>query len=564
MIDKSLIQDVPSSPGVYLWKDAEGHVIYVGKAKNLKARMSQYFDKKMMNSYKTPKMLEKIASFSTIVLSSEREAFIQERKLIDYYRPFYNVLFPTQATFPYIRVKLLADSKLVIDIKNNYHKEKNAIYYGPLPNNKNFKPLLRYLNHLLLSEDGLIIKNHSPEFAKAKFEEAKEIMKFGLRFKKELDKKIDEAIENNMFEAAKFYNDILDLLNYNEQEQKIFIKSRKSIDVFGFFEAEGIMLVHVMSYREGTLLNQQDFTLEIKISIKDFINEFLNEFYANNSDVDEILIDQKYQDILEDDNDFNITFPSEQSSLESLVQLANENAKNNIKAKLDEFNSVNKRTLFAQQKLSSYLHCPSDRIVMFDNSFLKGTQEVIGGAAYFKEGVPFKKFYRFYNLDKNQLRNADVEYMRQTSLNYLKDLGKEIDVIIADGGMAQMHEIQYSMKQLNLNIPIFGLIKNEKHETDCLIDINGNIINITERDVFDLLARMQYEVDRFVKNMYNRKQNKTMLNNPLLNIPGIGPKTVEKLLAHFGSYAKIKEASEQELQKVTSAKIAKIIFENNN
>ncbi|WP_369085705.1 GIY-YIG nuclease family protein [Metamycoplasma spumans] len=561
MIDKELIKDVPSSPGVYLWKDKNGKVIYVGKAKNLKNRMSQYFDKKMINSYKTPKMLEKIASFSTIVLSSDREAFIQERKLIDFYRPFYNVLFPSQSSFPYIRVKLSSDFKLSIEIKNNYHKEKNAIYYGPLPNNKNFKPLLRYLNHLLLSEDGLINKNQSKEFAIKKFEEAKEIMRFGLKFKKELDNKISEAIDSNLFEAAKFYNDILDLLNYNQQEQQIFIKNQKSIDVFGFYEINEMMLIHVMFYRGGSLINQQDFILEIKTSLNNFYEEFFNEFYANNN-LPDIIASNIENEILNDINQNLELFIQNNEQHKSLIDFAYENAKNNHKNKIEDFNNRMKRTSIAQQNLSTYLNTNTDRIVLFDNSFLKGTKEVIGGAAYFKEGLPVKKFYRYYNLDDSLLRHADVEYMRQTSYEYLKEFSNDIDVILADGSLQQINEIIKSMNVLSIDIPIFGLIKDERHETHSVIDRFGNVIFIDDSDVFDLLSRMQTEVDRFVKNKYNKKQTKTIFNNPLLKIDGLGEKTLKKLLDYFESYKNINLASEDELRNVVGDKLAKKIIEN--
>ncbi|WP_373435125.1 GIY-YIG nuclease family protein [Metamycoplasma equirhinis] len=557
MIEKELIKDVPTSPGVYLWKDKDGNVIYVGKAKNLKSRMLQYFDPKMQNSYKTPKMLQNIASFSTIVLSSDREAFIQERKLIQKYHPFYNVLFPSQSSFPYIRVKLNSN-KLVIDLKNKYEQEKNAIYYGPLPNNKNFKPLIRYLNHLLLAKDGQIIKNQTKKFAEEQFYKAKEIMKFGLNFKKDLENKLDSAINSNMFEQAKFYNDILDLLNYNTQDQHIFIKSQKQIDVFGIYQATDFVLIHCMLYRERMLISEYDFTLEIRSTLENLINEFLSEFYSHNWIPDQILLSQEFpKNSLEFED--KIIF-SQAGMINELISKAKENAENNASLKITEYKNMLFKTKIAQEKLAIYLKTKTENIIMFDNSFVHGTNEIIGGAIWFYAGKPYKKNYRFYNLDCNTLRNADVEYMRQTSFNYLKEFKDQIDVIFADGNIMQIQEIKNSMESLNINIPIFGLVKNEYHETKYLIDENDNEIIIDDPNVFNLLARMQTEVDRFAKTMHSKKHLKSMLNNPLLLIKGVGKKTIEKLLASFNTYQDILNATEEELCKVVSPKIAKLIM----
>ena len=133
MINKDLIKNVPNKPGVYLWKDQNGKIIYIGKAKNLKRRMSQYFNLNMLNSYKTSHMRSQIFSFETIITQSDRSAFILERKLIDEHKPFYNVCFPNTKSFPYIKIKLLKN-QIKIEITNSYKKEQNAVYFGPLIN----------------------------------------------------------------------------------------------------------------------------------------------------------------------------------------------------------------------------------------------------------------------------------------------------------------------------------------------------------------------------------------------------------------------------------------------
>ncbi|TPE57278.1 excinuclease ABC subunit C [[Mycoplasma] falconis] len=559
MISKDLIKDVPNKPGVYLWKNKDNQIIYIGKAKNLKNRMSQYFDKKMFNSYKTPQMLENITSFETIITQSEREALIEERKLINKHKPFYNVLIPTQSSFPYIRIK--PDIKeLKIEIVNQYKTKKDAIYYGPLPNNKDFKPLIIYLKHLLLSKDGILIKNQSKEFIKEKFEEAKKIMKFGLIFKKDLEAKIEKANKALFFEQAKFYHSILDLLNYNKQEQNIFINSNKSIDVFAFYQVDEFMLIHILNYRDGALINQRDITLKIKTFDEFFIEEFLDQFYETNPEVDQIILDNKY-DFLNFDFRENIVFANNTFE-KSLIAKAYDNAKNNEAIKLEKFKDKYNKTILVNENLAAILGINTNRIVMFDNSFLKGTKEIIGGAVYFENGLPNKKYYRYYNLNFEMSRYADVEFIYHSALNYLKENSAIIDLIICDGGEQQIKEVNKVLTQLKLNIALYGLVKDDRHETKYLMDNDGNVIQIKDQDVFNYLAYIQTEADRFARSKYLKKHQQNMLNNPLLKIKGIGPKTLDKLLNHFKTYENIIKASFEELKEVANEKVAELIKQN--
>ena len=192
MINREDIKNVKDLPGIYIWKGKNGEILYVGKAKKLHSRMMQYFNFNNSNSYKTGKLRDKIFSFETIICNSEREAFILERKLIDKYRPFYNVLFPTNISFPYIKIKLLTNN-LEIKISNHYKKQKNTIYFGPLPNNKNFNPLVKYLTHILLSNEGLFVVNNDYKYWKNKYHEAVNIINHPFKFLLNLREKIKKA-----------------------------------------------------------------------------------------------------------------------------------------------------------------------------------------------------------------------------------------------------------------------------------------------------------------------------------------------------------------------------------
>ncbi|MDD7898380.1 GIY-YIG nuclease family protein, partial [Metamycoplasma hyosynoviae] len=235
MIDKTIINNISEEPGVYLWKDSEGNVLYVGKAKNLKKRLSQYFNKNMLNSYKTPKLMEHASSVETLICNSDREAFIQERKLILKYRPFYNVIIPPKLTFPFIRIKLIKNG---IEIKrvDYYSKENNTIFFGPLPNNRNISSLIKYLEHILISKNGEYIKSTNAEFWQNQFDYAKQIIKKPHNLFVLLQQKIEDAKKNLDFELAKFYKDVYETFSYNQAMQKTFIQTKKNINVIGWYK----------------------------------------------------------------------------------------------------------------------------------------------------------------------------------------------------------------------------------------------------------------------------------------------------------------------------------------
>ena len=558
MINKDLIKNVPNKPGVYLWKDQNGKIIYIGKAKNLKRRMSQYFNLNMLNSYKTSHMRSQIFSFETIITQSDRSAFILERKLIDEHKPFYNVCFPNTKSFPYIKIKLLKN-QIKIEITNSYKKEQNAVYFGPLINNKNYRPLIKYLSHILLAEKGLFVENKSEEFWQEKFEEAKKIINHPQSFLQSLKQKVDNAKRNLDFELAKLYASVIDVLSYNEDNQEIFIKSKKAIDVIGDFEYNNVLLLSIFHYRDGMLISEENFSYEIVENRKLTLSEFIARYYEKNITPDIILTS------LEQWNDFDESIKDKfqkpnTNQYTHLMQIALQNAENDVERKYKDFLEENNK-LSVQEKLSSLLKIDCSKIVIFDNSFFANTNSAVGVACIYQNGEPNKKMYRHYYHSINTLtRNADVEYMFQTALKFLKSYPDFPTLIFADGNILQINEILKAQKLLGLSIPVYGLIKNDQHQTKTLIDQNGNEILIEEKEIFFFLARMQEEVDRFAKKWYFKKEYQYMIENDVLTIKGIGKKTLENLLNYFGSYVNIQDATLQELKKVVNEKVAIQIF----
>ena len=557
MINREDIKNVKDLPGVYIWKGKNGEILYVGKAKKLHSRMMQYFNFNNSNSYKTGKLRDKIFSFETIICNSEREAFILERKLIDKYRPFYNVLFPTNISFPYIKIKLLTNN-LEIKISNHYKKQKNTIYFGPLPNNKNFNPLVKYLTHILLSNEGLFVVNNDYKYWKNKYHEAVNIINHPFKFLLNLREKIKKANDNLDFELAKLYADVIDVFSFNHDEQNVFIKSNKKIDVIGTAIYNNILFITVLFYRDGMLINQHNFAYEINSSVNDLLEEFINTYYRINEIPETVLISNDFKNI----NIENIFFSFPKTKLYiNMLNFANQNAKNSIEDKFAKF-SKNNSNIDIQEQLSNILKVNCNNIVIFDNSFQINSNIVCGVACVYQHGEINTKMSRHFFHQVNYSRNADVEYMFLTISKYLKLFNNYPNILIVDGSIQQVNEAKKATKLFNLDIPIFGLVKNENHQTNYLISSEGKEININNKDVFNFLVKIQFEVDRYAKKFYNYKEIESSLENDLLKIKGIGPKTLELLKKNFKTFENINNASLDELKKVVGLPLAKKILAN--
>lgn len=558
MISKDRIKNVKDLPGVYIWKDENDKILYVGKAKRLHSRMLQYFNLKNKNSYKTSMMRDRIANFETIICDNERAAFIEERKLIDKYKPFYNVLIPSRSSFPYIKIKLFKD-KLDISITNYYKREHNSTYFGPLPNNKNYKPLIKYLTHILLSNEGLFVVNKNYDYWQNKYVEAKNILKHPFKFLFSLREKIKMANQNLDFELSKIYSDVVDVFSFNQDDQNIFIKTNKSIDAIGTFIYNGVLFITIFFYRDGVLINKKDFSFEIFINEISTFEEFLNSYYSNNEQPENVLIDYCYQNI-SINSDFKILFPNKKL-WKQILNLVNQNAKNNIEDKFYKFEKQNNDSDI-QDKLSKILNVNCNNIVIFDNSFQINSNAISGVACVYQRGNLNYKMSRHFFHEVNHSRNADVEYMFLTIIKYLKLFKNYPNILIVDGGKQQINEALKALEILSINIPVYGLVKDDKHETNTLISSNGEKVDFDDPEVFNFLTKMQFEVDRYAKKFYKNKDIVLSLENNLLKINGIGPKKLKLLIDHFKTYENINNASLEQLKEVVGLTLAQKILDN--
>ena len=541
-------ENIPKKPGVYMWLDKAGNILYIGKAKHLQNRMKQYF-KGMYNSYKTFKLVQEIVDYKYIITSNEKEALILERNLIQDNIPPYNILLTDDKRYPYIRVKL--NKELSVDLVYRINqKDKKSIYFGPFPIGYGAKKLTSLIQRLVTYEKGLLIKDKSKEYWESKFHYAKKLLSSKNSFLiKELNRKMEEAANNFQYEVAQEIKENIEIIKYNQDKQFVEIDNKENIDVIAFIESENFLFISMLFYRMGILLSKKQKVLAIISDKQDLIRQFIWQYYKLNIKPD-LLISNEFIE-----TNLKILIPNK-GKKKRILEIAIKNAKDNMQNRLSKFKLKEKRTLGATKKLQQLLKLKNlVRIIMIDNSSTNNTNPVSGIVSYVN-GVKNKSEYRKFKIT-NYDKLGDVQYMRYSLEKYFSKNRPKIDLLIVDGGKAQ---INVAKKVIPPLIKIVGLVKDEKHKTKKLLDENGQFIKVNDNNLWLFLTEMQIEVDRFVK-AYHINRRKSSLEGILVSIKGIGRKTEEKLLDYFKSYANIYNASLLKLEKVVSPNIAKKIKE---
>ena len=513
-----------------------------------------------INSFKTIKMVQKIAAYETIICNNETEALILERNLIQKYTPFYNICLLDDKKYPYINL-LLNDKELLITLKYNVRSEnKHNVYFGPYSNNGGSKQILDFLKSEYLFRDGLPIKNEKYDFWESQFLLAKQILsKSNDSFVKALTKKMMTASDREQYEIANNLKNVIKFLSFQKELQIVELKTDINFDVIVGINYGNFIFFGIHFYRNGLLQNSDVFLFEIIVSEKESIRQFINQFYKNKQIPKKIITNLKIND-----NDIyfdtNILIPKK-GKFFYILNLCKENAKQNMDLKIMEYkqkeNVVNNGLAFLRNitKIENV-----DHIIMIDNSNT-GTKNPVSVIVSYRKGFPETNEYRKFNVVVNN-RNGDVEYMRQGIEKYFENENDIPNILIVDGGIQQLNEVKKTLKKLLINnVKIVGLVKNDKHKTEYVCLENGNKISI-EGNAYYFLSGMQEEVDRFAKVSHRNKNLKTSLEGKLINIKGIGYKTELKILRHFKTYNNIYNASVEELEEVVSKKVANVIITN--
>ncbi len=536
--------------GVYWFKDSNDIILYIGKAKNIKKRIEQYFNG-TQNSYKTPILLEKASKLEYQICKNEKEALILEQELIKKNKPYYNILFLDDKKYPYIVIEL-KNNKLEFKTRFIYKNIPNTFYFGPLPPNYGYKIIKNFLIHECLYENGLPIQNNSRLFWKEKFDYAKKILSSSNR---EIINKLKNQMlyysNNEQYELAKECYEVIHFLS-NNQNQSITFEENQNFDVLYFHQEEKYLMIMIHYFKNGSFFMQEETILEIKLNLEQTIIEFINQFYLVRNIPDFIVTNfhLNAEDLIINKK---IIIPQKGKYYQAL-----ENAKNNIdinkKLKLTSYISKSKIIDKVKKFLFDILNLTINDFIMIDNSS-ENNQDVVSVIIYYKNFLPHYQNYRKYKINDVK-RKSDVEFIKQGLTKYFSSNEEIPNLIIVDGATQQLNEAQKVLESLKIKLPIIGLVKDQYHKTNYIVDKNKNKILINDRDVYNFFSKIQIEVDAYAKSFHSKRKLDSSLEGFLTTIKGIGNKTEERLLNHFKNYNNIYNASKEELLKVVSENIA--------
>lgn len=581
---------LPDKPGCYLMKNEQGEILYVGKAKVLKNRVRSYFTGS--HDTKTQRLVQQIADFEVIVTESDVEALILECNLIKQHKPRYNVLLKDDKSFPYIKITNERHPRLEVTRKIKKDKGK---YFGPYPNASAAQETKKLLDRLyplrkcktlpktvcLYYHLGQCVAPCEFEVDEKEYERiVQEITRFlngsYERIRKHLQEKMEAAAEQLQFERAAELRDLIRHIDVLMEKQKITVNDGKDRDVFGYVTDKGWMGVQILHMRQGKMIERHVSLFPYYGEAEEDFATFVTQYYSDHPALPkEILLpenamSEELREQLEKWLDVKVHIPK-RGLKKQMVRMAEQNAATALEQKFGMLERDEERTIRAVENLGARLGTgPLRRIEAFDNSSTQGTDPV-SAMVVFTDGRPDRKEYRKYKI--RTVEGADdYEMMREVIRRRYERVLKENlplpDLIIVDGGKGQLSAaIDVLENELGLSIPVCGLVKDEKHRTSRLItgDPPRTVDLPRTSQEFYLLQRIQEEVHRFAITYHRQRRVKSMVASLLDEIPGIGEKRRNRLLRHFGSLKRIREASVEELKEAgISERLARDILKRLN
>ncbi|SPF56755.1 UvrABC system protein C [Candidatus Desulfosporosinus infrequens] len=554
---------LPEKPGVYLMKDTLGQIIYVGKAKVLKNRVRSYFTGS--HDGKTERLVTQIADFEYIMTESEVEALVLECNLIKKHNPKYNILLRDDKTYPYLMITEENHPRILV---TRQVKKGSGKYFGPYPNATAAKEAARLLNRLFPFRKCRQIPTRpclyyhleqclAPCVTDVPLNAYVEMRKDVSTFLKGDQSKIITLIEDKMrtaseslhYERAREYRDLIKDLKLLQEKQNITLNDFIDRDVVGYAITTDQMCIQVFYIRLGKLLARESFIFPYYEETEEAFISFVAQFYIERAVwPPEILLPPVESLVLT--NLFPILIPQKGKKRE-LVQMAMSNAQTTLHDQITLEIHQQSEIQLALATLGELLNIPvPSRIEAFDISNIGGTHNV-AGMVQFVEGKPQRKEYRKYKIQPME-NSDDTAAMGQVVLRRYTRLVSEggplPNLILVDGGKGQINAATKALKELNIMIPVAGMVKNDRHQTHGLIDQTGNPVVLPKNHpTFYLLGRIQNEVHRFAITFHRQQRAKRMTLSALDGIPGIGPKRKQQLLHHFPSLDDIQRASIEEL-----------------
>ncbi|WP_051144881.1 excinuclease ABC subunit UvrC [Thiomicrorhabdus sp. Kp2] len=589
---EAFLKQLTERPGVYRMLNDRGTIIYVGKAKNLKRRVSSYF-KKQHDEIKTAKMVPQIARVEVTVTDTDSEAFILENTLIKRYKPKYNILFRDDKSYPYIFVSTAKEFPSL-----SYHrgaKRRVGEYFGPFPNasavhqtlqslqkifpvrqcaesvfNHRSRPCLQYQIKRCSGPcaEGLISKEayqedvrHTLGFLQGKSFEVIE----------ELGSKMEQASESLEFEQAARYRDQVSALRAIQSQHLINQPGAKDMDVIAVAEQSSQVCVCLMMYRGGNLWGSEHYFPKLSDSVvkQEVLSAFVTQHYLEHAVPAEIIFDceldekESLQAWLKEQRNGQVYLKIAHNQVnKGLVQLASTNAQSGLKQHMTQRATQVERVQALQEALA--LVNPPNYMECFDISHTQG-QMTIASCVVFQDGIPNTQAYRKFNIEGIQ-PGDDYAAMHQAMSRRYARLKKENailpDLIVVDGGKGQLNQAVDVLKSLELeHVPLVSVAKGEgrKAGLEILFTPHNSIgIDLESDDIaLHLINYIRDEAHRFAITSHRAKRTKAQTQSSLESIEGVGPKTRKLLLMHFGGLGEVKEASVSELQKVKGISLEK-------
>ena len=591
---------LPLCPGVYIMRDKNGKIIYVGKSRKLKNRVSQYFQQNKKNT-KTSRMVNAAEDFEYIVCKTEIEALTLENSLIKQNTPKYNIKLKDAKSYPYIKVTDDEYPRIVFTRNRRADKSK---YFGPFSGSSIAYSILDILHKSLGIPNckrkfpqefgkerpciyyqmkqccGLCTGNVSKNEYNALLQCATDILKGNIAdAKKVLEEKMLTFAESEQFEAAARCRDTIRALERLNQKQSVVASPDTNVDVFGFYCDEFASCISVMYIRDGVVNDKTDFVFNSDaITDTEALSSFIADHYMQRDIIPRTIM--LSFDLTEDDIDMLEEFLTKRSGHRvyvkhpergtnkeltiTVTKNAEEKARQiKIEAQKDEGVLIDLARLLRLESIP-------ERIEAYDISNI-GTENITAGMIVYENGKPAKADYRLFKIRSLNNTTDDYASMQEALRRRIKHLkedntgsfSKYPDLILIDGGKGHISAVKEVLREENIELPVFGMVKDDFHKTRALCTESEEINIAKERAIFMLIYKIQEEVHRFTVDKVMNAKSSTLKRSSLENIRGIGPSKAKKLLAAFGTLNTLKNATEAEISAINgiSEADAKNIFE---
>ena len=574
---------LPLLPGVYIMHDKSGEIIYIGKAKALKNRVSQYFGSQNNHAEKVRRMVDNVDDFEYIITDSEFEALILECSLIKQHTPKYNILLKDDKGYSYIRVSSGDWGRLSYVLQK---KDDGAQYIGPYKSSYYVKSAVEEANKIFMLptcnrrfpqdfRKGRPCLNYhikqcmAPCTGSVKLKDYRESLAQALDFLKggssnsikQLTSQMEEAAENLEFERAARIRDKINAVKKMGEKQKVVANKVLDEDVIASFTDDGKICFQVFRFEGGRLFDRESFIFDSGDSESEY-EEFLLGYYTIRNDVPKnIALDRNFDGIdaiaqwlsEKRGNKVNVTVP-QRGEQAQLVSMCRSNAAEALAQKKGA--TVREYGVLEELKETLGLEKLPEYIESYDISNLAGTENVAGMIVY-KNGKPLKSAYKKFKIkgfegQDDYASMAEVisrrfdEYYKAEDKN--EGFGKLPDLILLDGGKGQVAAVKQVLERMNINVPLFGMVKDDKHRTRAVTGDGGEIAISSKRALFTFLSKMQDEVHRFAIGYHHARRSKNTFKSSLTNIDGVGEVRAKSLLKYFRTIDNISKADLTELE----------------